>query len=350
MDEAGPLQEIADQLRAGQQPGKTTVRTLLRWFGAQRRGAFTVRYIQRLLKEAGLTTKPDFRYPWLDAKIEFVLASDGQPSGETSAPTGQDAITITDTTTTVDVIVADPTYRIDRLRSANTPPVPVTPQQTIVEATTIMLMNDFSQLPVMVSEYSVKGMISWSSIGKRLALGIAPEVVQDCMDPAYIVPADRSLLAVIKDVVAHDCVLVQAADNKICGIVTTTDLGSQFGQLAEPFLLLGEIENHIRRIIETGHFTVEELKECRDPNDAKRDILNAFDLTFGEYIRLLQKPDRWSRLALRLDRTTFIKRLEDIRDIRNDVMHFDPDGISEDDLQILRDFTLFLQTVAVALP
>jgi len=60
---------------------------------------------------------------------------------------------------------------------------------------------------------------------------------------------------------------------------------------------------------------------------------------------LLQKEDRWEKLQLLIDRGSFIKRLEEIRDIRNDVMHFDPDGISEEDLQVLRDFTLFLQSI-----
>jgi len=42
--------------------------------------------------------------------------------------------------------------------------------------------------------------------------------------------------------VTHEYVLIRAADRRICGIVTTSDLGLQFLQLGEPFLLLGEIE------------------------------------------------------------------------------------------------------------
>lgn len=87
------------------------------------------------------------------------------------------------------------------------------------------------------------------------------------------------------------------------------------------------------------------MKECRAPNDSDREVQRTSDLTFGEYIRLLQKEDRWEKLQLLIDRGSFIKRLEEIRDIRNDVMHFDPDGISEEDLQVLRDFTLFLQSI-----
>jgi hypothetical protein len=65
--------------------------------------------------------------------------------------------------------------------------------------------------------------------------------------------------------------------------------------------------------------------------------------TFGEYIRLLENPDRWATLKLSIDRATFCKSLDGARTIRDDVMHFDPDGVRPSDLDRLRDFTRFLQ-------
>jgi hypothetical protein len=108
--------------------------------------------------------------------------------------------------------------------------------------------------------------------------------------------------------------------------------------------LLGEIENHIRRII-GGKFSHDELIEARDPNDDSRAITSVADLTFGEYGRLLEAPHRWDRLNLQLDRVAFIKLLDRVRAVRNDVMHFDPDGIPEGDLDALRDFSRFLRTL-----
>ena len=69
------------------------------------------------------------------------------------------------------------------------------------------------------------------------------------------------------------------------------------------------------------------------------------DLTLGEYIRLLQSNDRWARLSLRLDRAQFIKWLEQVRDVRNDVMHFDPDPVSAERLQLLREVVRMMQTL-----
>jgi hypothetical protein len=39
--------------------------------------------------------------------------------------------------------------------------------------------------------------------------------------------------------------------------------------------------------------------------------------------------------------------LNKVREIRNDVMHFDPDGIPPADLEQLRDFAHFLQRLQI---
>jgi hypothetical protein len=138
-------------------------------------------------------------------------------------------------------------------------------------------------------------------------------------------------------------VLVRDGNNKIAGIVTTSDLSREFRQLTEPFVILGEIENHVRSLIQRGNFTHQELVECCESASEGRKVDGIFDLTFGEYVRLLEKKDLWSRLGLAIDRALFVEKLDQIREIRNDVMHFDPDGITESDLDALRKFVIFLQ-------
>jgi len=88
---------------------------------------------------------------------------------------------------------------------------------------------------------------------------------------------------------------------------------------------------------------LEELAQARTPSDEGRDVGSVSDLTFGEYIRLIENPARWARLGLPIDRKTFCGKLEVVRLIRNDVMHFDPDGIPQTDLEQLRDLARFLQ-------
>lgn len=236
----------------------------------------------------------------------------------------------------------DPIYRISKLASARRKPLSVPPDAKLEEVVTHMLTNDFSQLPVMTSARDVKGVVTWASIGSRLAMGKNCSVARELMEQHQEIRSDASLFSAISIIAEHQYVLVRGHDQKITGIVTASDLNLQFQQLAEPFLLLGEIENHVRRVI-SQRFTPAELETAKDPTDTKRVVTSVADLTYGEYIRLLENPQRWNRLNLTVDRKTCMEKFEGVRKIRNDVMHFDPDGIPEKDLMTLREFARFLQ-------
>lgn len=301
------------------------------------------------MKKLGLQTKPDFNIAYIDSLIEFVPFVEEKPNTEinkteASLPVADNKIESASDTPSA-VTITDPTYRIGKLASANNPPVSVKPDSSLSEATTIMLSHDYSQLPVMTSERDVKGMISWASIGKRLVFEKPCIFVRDCMETHQEISAEVSLFAAIDIIIKHEYVLIRDLSRKISGIVTTSDLSLQFLQLGEPFLLLGEIENQIRRLIH-GKFSKSELEIARDPSDSTRQISSEADLTFGEYIRLLENPARWSNLKIKIDRTVFVEMLDKVRQIRNDVMHFDPDGIAETDLKTLRDFVSFLQSLS----
>ena len=142
--------------------------------------------------------------------------------------------------------------------------------------------------------------------------------------------------------------MVRGRDNTITGIVTASDLNDQFLQLAEPFLLVGEIESHIRRVIH-GQFTREELVGLSNTSDNQA-IDHIADLTFGDYCRLLEDPTRWEKLNLKFERTVFVKLLHEIRDIRNNVMHFNPDGLDPEDVRKLRNASRFFSAISTLTP
>lgn len=342
------LQAIATALSNGEVSPTPTVRDFLWWFGAMRRGQYIVRGLRHSLKRAGLITKPDFESAYIDARITFELATETIKASATATGDSNATATATvvteETTAPISIGIADPTYRISKLAAANSIPIYVAPDRPVTEAVTLMLSNDFSQLPVMTNERNVKGLISWQSIGARWALDREGQEVRHYMEEAVEIPSDRSMFAALPLIVEHGYVLVRGAESKISGIITTSDLSLQFQQLAEPFLLLGEIENHIRRLMD-GKFTKEELASAKDPSDTDREIENVADLTFGEYVRVLQEPSRWKKLGLAIDRTIFIKDLDGVRAIRNDVMHFDPDPLPDSDLRALRKFVKFLQAL-----
>jgi CBS domain-containing protein len=336
---------ITGELAAGKPTARVSVKEFLSWFNAQRRGYGIVRRIRSALRKSGLTTEPDFESAFIDSEIAFRLSADVSSAKLTSTPViapTSGSLTISAGSTTVAAPQSDPTYRISKLKAANTKPVSIAPTASLGEAVTIMLTNHFSQLPVMIGERDVKGVISWQSVGTRLSLGKGTPFVKDLMDSAQEIRAESSLFQAIPIIVEHQYVLVRGAENRITGILTSSDLNIQFQQLAEPFLQLGEIENQIRQII-GEKLSPAELAEARDPSDQGRVVETVSDLSFGEYIRLVENTQRWTKLGLPIDRKTFCSKLENVRLIRNDVMHFDPDGIPPEDLDDLRDFARFLQ-------
>ncbi len=162
------------------------------------------------------------------------------------------------------------------------------------------------------------------------------------MEEPRIIRADKSVFNALPIIVEHDYVIVQQADGTVSGIVTASDVTVQFRELAEPFLLIGEIENHIRTLLD-DRFSPDELRMAIDPADTSRVITGVQDLTFGEYHRLLSNPESWAQLGLPIDRGVFCKRLDEVRQIRNDVMHFDPDPFESNELSVLRTFAEFLR-------
>jgi CBS domain-containing protein len=360
------LREIAEQLRTGVKPEPKTVRQLLSVFNAERRGSYKVGKIRRALDGLGLVTDLDFENIWIDAAIEFRLRSEphkeserapdstiavpdvGEVREQLARPEPMTEIPV-ETPTVTSSRITDPTYRIGKLPAANQPIVSVTLDEDVTQAVTKMMKWDYSQLPIMQGVRDVKGVISWRSIGSRLALGAPCAKVRDCRDSHREVSADTSLFHAIPAIIEDGYVLVRADDKTISGIVTESDLSLQFQQLSEPFLLLGEIEQHVRKLIE-GKFALSDLQDAKDPADVQRLVERVADLTLGEYIRLLENSNRWTMLKVNIDRAIFIAELKEVKRIRNDVMHFDPDPLGESELSTLRSFVRLLQRLDEILP
>ena len=276
------LRVAADQVKRNEVPPKITVRQLLQYFGFQRRGFIKAFTVQEALDAVGIATDPPFLEVWIDAEISFVpKKTEEHPSSGTSGTKQKDSIASEETVEPASDGY-DPTYRIGLLAAANQRIVSVPPDDDLTTAVTRMLNNDYSQLPVMRTERDLKGIISWASIGSRMALKQRCKWVRDCMDThVQMVDASASLFSVIPIIVEHDYVLIKASDNKITGIVTASDLSLQFQQLSGPFLLLREIEQHVRKLI-SSKLTIDDLKFSQDPSE-QNEVRSVNDLTLGNY-------------------------------------------------------------------
>ena len=291
---------------------KTTGRELLTRFGYARRGRWVVSEIRNALEKRGLQTNPDFEFEWVDNEIQIIL--DGEPTG------------------VMKETPSDPTVCVGILPAAHNVPVSVKRDDPLEKATSIMQIHDYSQVPVInTNDRDVKGAVTWSSIGAAHAQGKNPSRVGECMEQVHVIDMQTPLSDAVDTISKHDFVLVQDKKRSITGIVTAIDLAHEFKQQTYPFLLIGEIEHHLRNLIR-GKYSVEELAEASLDNS---DIRGPDDLSFGGYCRLLQREIGWMKLGIEFDRNVFVSRLESLRIIRNDILHFSPEPYDISDINQL---------------
>jgi CBS domain-containing protein len=372
------IQFAAQRLRDGYRVNRLTVRDFLRHFGAERRGYVKVQEIRDVLDSLDLVTEPDFEVAWIDEPIWLKLKhgasnktrNDGRPS-ENGAQTDKREMILESTPAAVEhaeeqtkaalisdepelsvrtesgevILTDDPTFRIGSLPVANKRLVVVNNDADLTKAVTLMLQQDFSQLPVMQGEREVRGVITWKSIGARLALGQKCTLVKDCREDARIIDSNRTLFEAIPTIVEFGYVLVRDhEDRRIIGIVTASDLSLQFQELSEPFLRLREIELHIRQILGRKLVSADfEILKSQPASNRKLDCVE--DLTMSQYVTLFQTRQIWKKLELSIDPKEFAALLEKVRAIRNEVMHFDRDPMTKDQLDTLKQAARFMQNL-----
>ena len=166
------LNDVAKRLReeidagAAPRPERLTVRQFLAQFGYARRRSRVVAEIRESLASHGLRTSPDFEFEYVDNSISVELEVD---IAEIDADKPRN----------------DPTVRVDILEAAHNSPVRAAPDDPLAKATTLMRIEDYSQLPVMTTDRDVKGIVSWQSIGEAYARGHNPVMVRECMEEAH---------------------------------------------------------------------------------------------------------------------------------------------------------------------
>ncbi len=140
---------------------------------------------------------------------------------------------------------------------------------------------------------------------------------------------------------ASDFVFVRDEKNAVSGIVTTADVVHAYGELATPFFLIGELDQVLRQLL-SRTFPLDEITLLCDA-DGSRAIRSFDDLDMGDYQRVLENPDKWAKLGWPLNRAAFIKRLDELRVVRNNVTHFNPDPVPEDAVDKLRNILKLLR-------
>ncbi|WP_245225014.1 CBS domain-containing protein [Streptomyces smyrnaeus] len=325
--------ELAD---AGM-PQTLTVREFVGWWGALRRGYLITKQIEAELANHSLTTLPSFEKVHFDSTVQLITTAPSEEggAGEDASPSQLTA----ENPALDDEDEPETGLTVGNLPSALSEVVSVPPDATYEQAITLMVINDYSQLPV-ISGRNLRGAVSWKSIAR--ARHAKPDAgFSDAIVPAHEVPYGHDLIDILPALAEFEFVLVRDQTQKIAGIVTASDVAAAYGSLASPFFLIGELDQRLRRIIMRKF----ELTEVQDQCDrqGQRGISSFDDLSIGDYQRVLENPTLWEKLGWPLDRTVFGKRLGEIRVIRNDLMHFNPDPLPDDTIQKIRNMINLLR-------
>lgn len=322
-----------------------TVRDLLRWWNASSRGARISARVEADLANHGLESWPDFRKVAMDTSIELRALSDPEQAedlddvsvlGFENADESSDGprVLVRSADLGEDDGDADLGITVGNLPAALSGLISVSPDAGFERAITLMLMNDFSQLAVLNGR-QLRGAITWRSIAQARNADANTSFSEAIVD-AVSVDYDAELAKCLQLLENEDFFFVRDQSKQISGIVTAADVVKLYGQLATPFLLIGDLDRALRRVM-SRKFTIEQIRRVADPEGA-RDIQTYDDLTFGDYQQVLGSPELWTSLGWALDRRAVATRLDELREFRNDVMHFNPDPVSPTMVSNLRHF------------
>ncbi|MGI5132964.1 CBS domain-containing protein [Pseudonocardia sp. CA-107938] len=327
-----PRHEFLKKAREASENGTplvVPVRTLLGRWGVNVRDHRVGRHIEADLDNHGLVTQPSFLKVALDDEVALIPLppvlsepepGDGDISGESRAAPRL-----------VDGNQSEIGLTLGNLTSVAHRLVSLKPTATFAEAMTLMLMHDYSQLPMLVDDYTCDGVVTWKSMAyARLKDADAP--LTAAVVPAVVRTYDQDLHSMLATLQEEQFVLVRDSSGKISNIITNADVVGLYGDRTLPFLLIGELDQELRRIM--GSIPFEDvLAVCGKVGQKPKSY---DDMTMYQYVTVLDDPDCWVRLGWPLDRQALVSQLHVLRRIRNDVMHFNPDGVPGGTVEKLR--------------
>ena len=220
------------------------------------------------------------------------------------------------------------------------------PEMSARKIQTLMVSDDVSQIPVLSQDKkNLRGVVTWRSIAQyRGSLDEAKAT--DVMGPhSHVATSSDDFLNLVETIIGQEYVLYRTPDGRVDGIVTASDLAQAFNGTAGIFIQLQELESRLRILLDKS--SIPKLKEHLDPKrrNMKR-FRGASDMTFGEYLSALADDHVWAATGIAFDQGVCLKLLDEVRNVRNGVMHFSsgPDDESAADsvaitrsLRILRE-------------
>lgn len=237
------LQNIVNQVREKEEAYEMSPRDILNAFGFSRRSKYNCKTIDDFLTKNEVVAEPHYTSVWVDAMIRLV------PKAKAKRRNAE-----------------DPVKRLLLIQAANKTPCYIDNSEPIDKAITLLMLHHYSHLPVTNKGLrGIVGYVSWKTIGEARANGVESKQVKDYVDKRCdVLTLDTPLLTAIDHVYKNGFILVKNGAEELCGIVTTKDISTQFLIWTKPYLMLEEIENQVRTLMD-GKFLLEDLKKyCKE--------------------------------------------------------------------------------------
>jgi len=224
-------------------------------------------------------------------------------------------------------------FPIKQLIEGRGAPLCVSKSTPVREALSLMVINDYSQLPVINDQGNLIGLISETSIintyyqidAEVSLLGIT---VDHCMSPAKTISPDSDIFEAL-NLLENRYAVVVVEGQKPVGILTDFDTTHFFRDLSEGLIIVEDIEvtlrKYIERVFPSDHSMdaalMRAFKESkRDPSRPAKEFEG---LSFSEHIHLITTKENWKKFeAYFAPKEIFVKFMEQVGKIRNQLAHF----------------------------
>lgn len=212
----------------------------------------------------------------------------------------------------------------------------VEPSMRVADALKLMQKHRYSQLPVVVGR-AVLGVFSYRSFSEKALtrqkslkgewLGGLP--VEDFLEEYEFVHGSQDWNR-IEDYLTRDDAFFVGHPNGLDGLVTTRDVLDYFYRIANPFIILAEIELSLRKVIERA-IPDEKWSAALDGSLAtayenKPVPHDLSDMTFDNYVQIISNGDNWHYFEVFFDpgdvsRKQTTRKLQQLGDWRNVIFH-----------------------------
>lgn len=225
-------------------------------------------------------------------------------------------------------------FQISRLLEERTAPICVAGQKPIHDALTLMIENNFSQLPVVDDHGKLVGIISEKTLTRsyyhlRGKISLLDMNVDQCTAPAVIVKQEDDLFVALDQLHKVAAVIVVDNDNKPIGIVTDYDTTHFFRDLYADLLRVEDIEVTLRQRTESAFPDEVSMTNAliaafgSNQQDQSKPNKDYKTLTLGSHISMIKNPTNWSRFQGTFEpQGVFEELMHQVREIRNQLAHF----------------------------